>query len=63
MKKQKVHTYRSETLPPLSLKLVLTDARKDLPSRVSKKDRNEELALKLIERMKMNSRLCRQIDN
>ena len=52
MNKQKIRTYRSETLPPMSLKLVLTDARKDLPPRVSKKDRNEELAVKLIERLK-----------
>ena len=52
MTKQKIHAYRSET-PSLSpLKMVLTNARKDLPPRVSKKDMNEELALKLIEKMK-----------
>ena len=58
MKRQKVHTYRSGTLRHaqggalLSLKLVLTNARKDLPPRVLKKDKNEELAQKLIEKMK-----------
>jgi len=56
MKKQKVHTYRSETLFLQPLRLVLADARKDLPPRVSKKDRNEELALKLIEKMRKKFR-------
>jgi len=32
--------------------MVLTNARRDLTPRVSKKDMNEELALKLIEKMK-----------
>jgi len=52
MRKQKIHAYRSE-IPSLSpLKMVLTNARRDLTPRVSKKDMNEELALKLIEKMK-----------
>lgn len=52
MNKQKMHTYRSETLSLTSLKLVLTSARKDLPPHVAKKDRNEELALKLIKKIR-----------
>lgn len=54
MDKQKVHTDRSTSL--LSLKLVLMDARKDLPPCVSNKDKNEELALKLIDKMKTDFR-------
>jgi len=50
MTKQKTHIYRFETLLPL--KMVLTKAGRDLPPRVVKKDVNEELALKLIEKMK-----------
>ncbi|HLO31909.1 MAG TPA: hypothetical protein VK249_22360 [Anaerolineales bacterium] len=52
MNKQKVHTYRFETLSLLRLKLTLMNARKDSPPGVAKKDRNEELALKLIETLK-----------
>jgi len=52
MNKQKVRTYRSETPSLLPLRIVLTSARKDLPPRVSKRDTNEELALKLIEKMR-----------
>ena len=52
MTRQKIHTYRSRTPALFSLKGVLTNARRDLPSHVSKKDVNEELALKLIEKMK-----------
>jgi len=60
MTKQKVRTYRSEILRQaqagapslLSLKIVLNNARLGLPPRVSKKDMNEELALKLIGKMK-----------
>jgi len=32
--------------------MILTTARKDLPPQVSKKDVNEELALRLIEKMR-----------
>ena len=52
MNKQKVRTYRSETLSLLTLRIVLTDARKDVPPQVSKNDMNEELAAKLIRKMK-----------
>ena len=52
MNKQKVRTYRSEALSLLTLRIVLTDARKDVPPQVSKNDMNEELAAKLIRKMK-----------
>jgi hypothetical protein len=56
MTKQKMHMYRSETLLLSPLKLVLTNARKDLPPYVLQKDVNEELALKLIGKMKTEYR-------
>jgi len=52
MTRQKIHPYRYETPSLFPLKLVLAHARRDLPPHVSKKDVNEELALKLIEKMK-----------
>ena len=52
MNKQQTRTYRSESLSLSPLNLVLTNARKDLPPRVHRHDRNEELAAKLIEKMK-----------
>ena len=52
MNKQKIRTYRSEALSLLTLRIVLTDARKDVPPQVSKNDMNEELAAKLIRKMK-----------
>lgn len=52
MNKQTVRTYRSEALALLTLRIVLTDARRDVPPQVSKNDMNEELASKLIKRMK-----------
>ena len=52
MNKQKIHTYRFEALSLLTLRLVLTDARRDVPPQVSRNDMNEELAAKLIRRMK-----------
>jgi hypothetical protein len=52
MNKQTVRTYRSEALSLLTLRIVLTDARRDVPPQVSKNDMNEELAAKLIRRMK-----------
>jgi hypothetical protein len=52
MNKQTVRTYRSEALSLLTLRLVLTDARRDVPPQVSKNDMSEELAAKLIRRMK-----------
>jgi hypothetical protein len=52
MNKQTVRTYRSEALSLLTLRIVLTDARRDVPPQVSRNDMNEELAAKLIKRMK-----------
>lgn len=52
MNKQIVRTYRSEALSLLTLRIVLTDARRGVPPQVSKNDMNEELAAKLIRRMK-----------
>ncbi len=52
MNKQKMRTYRSEALSLLTLRIVLTDARKDVPPQASKNDLNEELAVKLIRKMR-----------
>jgi hypothetical protein len=52
MNKRQTRTYRSETLSLSPLTLVLTKARKDLPPRVHRRDANEELAWRLIEKMK-----------
>jgi hypothetical protein len=52
MNKQKMRTYRSEAMSLLTLRIVLTDARKDVPPQTSKNDMNEELAAKLIRKMK-----------
>lgn len=51
MNKQSKRTYRTEAPSLLSLKIVLTKARKDLPPRVWNKEKDEELALELIEKM------------
>ncbi len=56
MNKEKVRTYRSEALSLLTLRIVLTDARKDVPPQVSKNDMNEELAAKLIRKMRRQYR-------
>lgn len=56
MNKQRVRTYRSETLSLLTLRIVLTDARKDVPPQVSRNDLNEELAAKLIRKMRKQYR-------
>ncbi len=56
MNKQKMRTYRSEALSLLTLRIVLTDARKDVPPQVSKNDLNEELATKLIRKMRKQYR-------
>ncbi len=54
---QKKRTLRFETSALLPLKLVLTEAEKDLPARAPKEqDVNEELALKLIAKMRMSLR-------
>jgi hypothetical protein len=52
MNKQTVRTYRSEALSLLTLRIVLTDARRYVPPNMSKNDMSEELAAKLIKRMK-----------
>jgi len=56
MNKQKVRTYGSETLSLLTLRIVLTDARKDVPPNASKNDLNEELAAKLIRKLRRQYR-------
>ena len=54
---QKKRTLRFETSSLLPLKLVLIEAEKDLPARAPKEhDVNEELALKLIAKMRMSLR-------
>ena len=53
----KKRTVRFETSSLLPLKLVLIEAEKDLPARVPKEhDVNEELALKLIAKMRVSLR-------
>jgi hypothetical protein len=52
MNKQNVRVYRSETLSLLTLKIVLTNARKGVPPNISKRDRHEELASHLIKKMR-----------
>jgi hypothetical protein len=52
MNKQAVRTYHSEALSLLTLRIVLIDARRDVPPQVSKIDMNEEMAAKLIRKMK-----------
>jgi hypothetical protein len=53
MKQKQARTYRSEALSLSPLKLVLINARKGLPPRISGGDVNEELAMSLIEKMKL----------
>ena len=53
MNKKKTRTYRSDTLSLSPLKLVLINARKGMPPRISRRDVNEELAMSLIEKMKL----------
>jgi hypothetical protein len=52
MNKQRDYLYRSEALALLTLRIVLTDARKDVPPHISKNDMSEELAAELIVKMK-----------
>jgi hypothetical protein len=52
MKKQ-TRVYRSDALSLSPLNLVLTKARRNLPPRVRHGDANEELASKLIEKMRL----------
>ena len=53
MNKKQTRTYRSDTLSLSPLKLVLLDARKGMPPRIARRDANEELAMSLIEKMKL----------
>ena len=52
MNKQRDCLYRSEALSLLTLRIVLTDARKNVPPHVSVNDMNEELAAESIEKLK-----------
>ena len=56
MNRQRDYLSRSEDLSMLILRIVLTDARKDVPPHVSRNDMNEELASALIEKMKRQYR-------
>lgn len=51
---KQTRTYRSEALSLLPLKLMLINARKGMPPRISRRDANEELAMSLIEKMKLH---------
>lgn len=52
MNKQKDYLSSSEALSLLTLRIVLTDARRDVPPHVSIQDMDEELAAESIEKMK-----------
>jgi len=52
MNKQREYLACSEALSLLTLRIVLTDARRDVPPHVSINDMNEELAAELIKKMK-----------
>jgi len=52
MNNQRDYAYCSEALSLLTLRIVLTDARRDVPPQVSNNDMSEEVAAKLIEKMK-----------
>jgi hypothetical protein len=52
MDKQKDYLDCSEALSLLTLRIVLTDARRDVPPHIAKNDMNEELAVELIDKMK-----------
>ena len=52
MNKQRDYLYCSEVLSLLTLRIVLTDARQNVPPHVSVNDMNEELAAKAIEKLK-----------
>jgi hypothetical protein len=52
MNKQREYLACSEALSLLTLRIVLTDARRDVPPHVSINDMNEELAAELLEKMK-----------
>jgi hypothetical protein len=52
MNNQRDYVYCSEALSLLTLRIVLTDARRDVPPHISNNDMSEELAAELIEKMK-----------
>ena len=52
MKKQVIPSYHVETSSLSSLRVILTNARRALPPRLARKDASDELALRLIQRMK-----------
>lgn len=52
MNHQRDYLYCSEALSLLTLRIVLTDARRDVPPQISNNDMSEEVAAKLIEKMK-----------
>ena len=52
MNKQRDYLSRSEALSLLTLRIVLTDARRDVPPHVSIQDVDEKLAAESIEKMK-----------
>jgi hypothetical protein len=53
MNKNQTRTYRSDTLSLSPLNLVLINARKGMPPRIARRDANEELAISLIEKLKL----------
>lgn len=64
MNKPKDYLSCSETLSLLTLRIVLTDARRDVPPRVSVHDMDEALAAESIEKMKRQyKRVLRSISS
>lgn len=58
MNKQRDYLSRSEDLSLLTLRIVLTDARRDVPPLVSQNDMSEEVAVELIEKLKRQYKRC-----
>lgn len=56
MNKQREYLSCSEALSLLTLRIVLTDARRDVPPHVATHDLDEELAAEAIEKMKRQYR-------
>jgi hypothetical protein len=64
MNKQRDYLSRSEALSLLTLRIVLTDARRDVPPHVSIQDVDEKLAAESIEKMKRRyKRVLRSISS
>ena len=53
MNKKPTRTYHSDVLSLSPLKLVLIKARKGMPPHIARRDANEELAISLIEKLKL----------